>query len=401
MHQPKSNTSSADSAIKRKSFFGFQKGPLQESVFFQPKLQVGPVNDVYEREADAVADRVVRMSHDENSMRQISAVSVQRKCAKCQEEDEVQRKEEHDDGHEEATPIVESTIGASGKPIEEHTRSFMENRFGYDFSNVKIHNNSQAVQSAQSINALAYTSGTNIVFNEGQYAPGTESGKRLLAHELTHVVQQRGAQLSVQRQVVPNFRDCTPHITGRADSNQVLNRARLRAIDYVNAAIGVLVNAPVPGTTYAVALPLHFGLNLSDAHRQRILLLYRRILPNLVASNFMCNRNACVDRRTQAQWAPDDDLIHICVPFWGLPDENCQAIVIIHEAAHDAGIDINDPSTQVEELHTPNRGDANYPVSGGVGVGRVSRSLRMNTPDAYGFFAAHIFNNTDTPGNCS
>jgi hypothetical protein len=205
MHQSKSITASTNSSIKRKSFFGFQQGHLQESVFFQPKLQVGPVDDVYEREADAVADRIITMSHNENSMQQISPVSVQRKCAKCQEEDEVQRKEEHDDGLKEATPIVESTIGASGKPIEDHTRSFMENRFGYDFSDVKIHNNSQAVQSAQSINALAYTSGNNIVFNEGQYAPDTSTGKKLLAHELTHVVQQNHNSIlrkKVQRQHV-------------------------------------------------------------------------------------------------------------------------------------------------------------------------------------------------------
>src|SRR6185503_7812734 len=73
---------------------------------------------------------------------------------------------------------------------------FMESRFGRDFSQVRVHTGAMAAASSQSIQALAYTSGNNVVFGAGQYAPGTESGKRLLAHELTHVVQQDGGQES-------------------------------------------------------------------------------------------------------------------------------------------------------------------------------------------------------------
>ena len=82
------------------------------------------------------------------------------------------------------------------------SRSFMENRFGYDFSNVKIHADAVAGKSAQSINALAYTSGNNIVFNEGQYSPGTENGRRLLAHELTHTIQQ-GSSVAIRKKEIP------------------------------------------------------------------------------------------------------------------------------------------------------------------------------------------------------
>ena len=89
---------------------------------------------------------------------------------------------------------------ASGRSMDEDTRSFMESRFNYDFSNVKIHDNELAAKSASSINALAYTSGNNIVFNSEQYNPGSDSGKRLLAHELTHVAQQNsGADSMLQR----------------------------------------------------------------------------------------------------------------------------------------------------------------------------------------------------------
>jgi hypothetical protein len=77
--------------------------------------------------------------------------------------------------------------------MPDSSRKFFEPRFGHDFSNVKLHTDPDAAESAQSINALAYTSGNNIVFNTGQYSPGSESGKKLMAHELTHVVQQGGA----------------------------------------------------------------------------------------------------------------------------------------------------------------------------------------------------------------
>lgn len=83
-----------------------------------------------------------------------------------------------------------NTLSSSGKSLSDAERSFFEPRFGQDFSNIKIHTDSVAAKSAQSINALAYTTGNNIVFNSGQYSPESDSGKRLMAHELTHVVQQ-------------------------------------------------------------------------------------------------------------------------------------------------------------------------------------------------------------------
>lgn len=114
---------------------------------------------------------------------------VQRKCAKCEDEEKLQRKESNTTESLDTSPI-EHTLQSSGAPLERNTRSFMEERFGYDFSNVKIHTDTVAAKSAGSINALAYTSGNNIVFNQNQFSPETNSGKKLLAHELTHVLQQ-------------------------------------------------------------------------------------------------------------------------------------------------------------------------------------------------------------------
>jgi hypothetical protein len=88
-------------------------------------------------------------------------------------------------------PIVEEVLDSSGQALDFATREFMEPRFGHDFSRVRVHTDHKASQSAKAVNALAYTVGHNVVFAGGQYAPGKKSGQKLLAHELTHVVQQR------------------------------------------------------------------------------------------------------------------------------------------------------------------------------------------------------------------
>lgn len=90
-------------------------------------------------------------------------------------------------------PIVHDVLRSSGKPLEPEVQAEMESRFNHDFGNVRIHTGSQAAQSAESVNATAYTVKNHIAFDAGQYAPGSQTGKRLLAHELAHVVQQSRA----------------------------------------------------------------------------------------------------------------------------------------------------------------------------------------------------------------
>jgi outer membrane protein OmpA-like peptidoglycan-associated protein len=94
-------------------------------------------------------------------------------------------------GPDEVPPIVHETIRSPGQPLDAETRAFMEPRFGHDFSKVRVHTDARAAESARSVNALAYTVGRDVVFGAGQYAPGRHSGRTLIAHELTHVVQQR------------------------------------------------------------------------------------------------------------------------------------------------------------------------------------------------------------------
>ena len=110
----------------------------------------------------------------------------------------------------EAPSIVEEVLGTPGQPLAQSARRTLEPSFGHDFSQVRVHDDSKAAESAASVSALAYTVGNHIVFNSGQYAPGTTSGNRLLAHELTHTIQQTGevskdAASTVQRDLLDSI----------------------------------------------------------------------------------------------------------------------------------------------------------------------------------------------------
>jgi hypothetical protein len=164
---------------------------LRESSGVQAKLTVNAPGDVYEQEADRVSEQV--MSSPEPQVQRACACGGE--CPNCKKEGlQIQRVATGGSGQVTAPPIVQETLRSSGQPLEAGTRGFMESRFGHDFSRVRVHTGPTAAASSQAIQAKAYTSGNNVVFGAGQYAPETESGKRLLAHELTHVVQQGGGQ---------------------------------------------------------------------------------------------------------------------------------------------------------------------------------------------------------------
>lgn len=168
----------------------------------QAKLTVNQPGDRYEQEADRVADTVMRMTELDEVELSESPPAIQRQCAacaagsqtcpECEEEQEVRRKEVSG-----ATPEVTagteagvSSLRGGGKSLAEAERAFFEPRFGRDLGGVRIHTGARAAESARSLGAAAYTLGSDIVFGEGRYAPGTEPGRRLLAHEITHVLQQ-------------------------------------------------------------------------------------------------------------------------------------------------------------------------------------------------------------------
>lgn len=175
----------------------------------QAKLTVNVPGDAHEQEADRVAEQVMRMPEPQAaSMPEVSgrAAGVQRECACGGSCDDCKRKNHNEDhakvqmkaagpvnaGGMEAPPIVYEVLRSSGQPLDAGTRSFMEPRFGHDFSKVRVHTDARAAESARAIGARAYTVGSNMVFGEGEYGPGTQAGQRLLGHELAHVVQQGG-----------------------------------------------------------------------------------------------------------------------------------------------------------------------------------------------------------------
>lgn len=141
--------------------------------------RISQPGDALEQEAHRVAEAVIGVSTPGPSCSSGSSVQA---------------------ASEAAPPIVREVLAAPGQPLDAATRGFMESRFGHDFSGVRIHTGAKAAQSARALNATAFTLGSDIVFDHGRYAPGTTGGRKLLAHELTHVLQQHGGAHRIQRQ---------------------------------------------------------------------------------------------------------------------------------------------------------------------------------------------------------
>jgi len=115
-------------------------------------------------------------------------------CAECSgNKEELQRSAVGPAPNPAAPPIVHQVLRSSGQPLDRATRAFMEQRFGQDFSRVRLHTGPQAAESAAAVNARAFTVGQDIVFGAGHLDAGTIAARKLLAHELAHTVQQRGA----------------------------------------------------------------------------------------------------------------------------------------------------------------------------------------------------------------
>jgi hypothetical protein len=205
--------SSARSSVPRHPLIELQRSignqavqRLINSPIIQAKLQVSTPDDPFEQEADRVADTVMRMPEPASGTL-VQRHVIQRPGSEC----EVQREEEdelpvEDDDQDiqvqtQTSPYSTRSVSTSltssiramdggGSPLPASTRAFFEPRFGADFSRVRVHTDSRAAQTAESINARAFTVGQNIVFGAGQYATTSNEGQRLLAHELTHTVQQ-------------------------------------------------------------------------------------------------------------------------------------------------------------------------------------------------------------------
>ena len=166
---------------------------LRRSVFSHilTKLTINEPGDEYEQEADRVAEQVMRMPDP--------AIRLQRKCGcggtsgacECDNQSlKTQRKAAVNTATENAPPaVVHDVLRMPGQTLDQSTRMFFESRFAHDFSHVRVHTDARAAEAARAVNALAYTVGNNIVFGAGRYEPAHTSGRRLISHELAHVVQ--------------------------------------------------------------------------------------------------------------------------------------------------------------------------------------------------------------------
>jgi hypothetical protein len=185
---------------------------LSDSGVIQTKLAIRQPGDPYEQEADRVAEEVMRMPN--------SSVQVQRKCAcgdtpgpdgeckQCREKRLGLQRSPAGSAPALAPPIVDAVLQSPGRPLDAQTRAFMEPRFGYSLADVRVHDDARAAESAWEVNALAYTVGTQVVFAAGAYSPSSSKGNRLLAHELSHVVQQSFGKLN--RGGAPSHSDNRP-----------------------------------------------------------------------------------------------------------------------------------------------------------------------------------------------
>ncbi|WP_298754787.1 DUF4157 domain-containing protein [uncultured Psychroserpens sp.] len=224
-----SSTASNQIQKKQQPFFNkggegsfFSKSNEATQSFFSPsivqaKLTIGQPNDKYEVEADTMADKVVqRLSQPENnSISSTSSGTVQRQCSECEEELQKKEEEEHSDNElslqrksmdmpSDNPPNLESRLNSSkggGNSLPSDLQTSMGSEFGADFSTVRIHTDTEAVQMSQDIGAQAFTHGSDIYFNQGKYDTNSNSGKHLLAHELAHTVQQNGNEF-IQRETI-------------------------------------------------------------------------------------------------------------------------------------------------------------------------------------------------------
>ena len=186
----------------------------------QRKLTVGAADDPYEQEADRVASQVMRMPEPTVQRTCAPCAVGGTLCSKCETEEKplVQRRTEL------AADITETSVSddflqslGSGSPLDAATRAFFEPRLGVDFSHVRVLTDSRAAESARAVNAVAYTVGRDVVFGTSQYAPTSPDGRKLLAHELAHVVQQgRGVQRAAK-----NLRGAVPSAPVEQDADDI------------------------------------------------------------------------------------------------------------------------------------------------------------------------------------
>lgn len=198
---------------------------------------------------------------------------------KKKEQPSVQRKANGPQPGSGVPASVHKVLASAGRPLDTDTRTFMESRFGYDFSRVRIHTDEYAAQSARAINALAYTSGNHLAFGAGQYAPDTSRGLRTLSHELAHVVQQQGAAPGKHpaNDMVRPAPGRAGTLMRRPDSLAAIPASEQRAIQVSTMAVSVpasqikefftIMPSGKPSASFSVGDKISYAANIDPALR--------------------------------------------------------------------------------------------------------------------------------------
>ena len=407
-------------AIQRKSLCtcGGTCPKCQGDQSLQPKLRISAPDDKYEREADHVADQVMRSKGISFGVR-MPEPALQRQPAEEDGDMEIMSSGSQVHADEEETLQAKGTSGTrpamsagagekirslqgGGQPLPEAERLFFESRMGHDFRHVRIHDGEAAAEAAQSVNARSFTLGRDVVFNQGEYSPGTSSGKRLLAHELTHVVQQLGT--APQRATVNSSRiaPSSPGIQRKVDAAKCgktgLEQSQCDMIDsdyeialrYVPKAINKLGKTPYKPEVVR-ALKLYFNINGYE-HRQTLINNLRRVHKILqhYKSHVSYTRghpNGCKDPSVRAYSRPatirkdgtvEPNALGWCLPYLNDKSQKRRVRTLIHEHAHAAGM--------VYDVH---KGEKEIRV-GSEGHFFIKSSRLLRSADSYAYLVMAV-----------
>lgn len=354
----------------------------KKSPLVQAKLTIGQPGDKYEQEADAMADQVMRMPQTDSP--------IQRKCEDCEEESlqmkpladsitpiiQKQSIEEaegatlqmkSEGGGQKASASLSSQLSQSkggGTGLPTSTNQQMSAAFGADFSGVRIHTDSNAVQMNRYLNARAFTHGSDVYFNKGEYSPGGGEGKRLLAHELTHVVQQGGDEKQIQRAVEAEDVSCQdlprthPVFTIISEDPTIaLEAASARGVGFLNNLISELesISSSVRGgeppafpiISDCLAMSLRIRMRIDPGSRESWtgrgpgtvahLISWLSNIRNSLGGGHMkytCLGSECEANDYGYMFEGGGFRIYLCRVFWEDYGVDDRALALIHETAH-------------------------------------------------------------------
>jgi hypothetical protein len=386
-------------------------------------LRIGAPDDVFEREAERMADAVVKgVAMPQWSFARTGVdAPLQRKCAcggsgggECET---CREKRLHRQEAQSRTPeIVDEVLSSPGRPLDPLTREQFEGRFGRNFGDVRVHAEAKAAQSAAHIGALAYTNREHIVFGAGQYAPDSDAGDRLLAHELTHVVQQStgfASSAAVQRQADPKnsessekppkteFTGCSEDLQADLQEKHRIARSQV-AWAVTSIAGGQKKMAETDKANFNRYFDPSNSGDVDDDFVRDVRSNFQRIGSYLGSITFDCDPESasiCGDSKkwcvgSRQMWTCFGNL-HVCVDnYKKLNDDDFKIENIIHESTHNALHTTDRAYTDEAKFQTLKpRGSgilaflSKIPVIGAIFKLFRSNNDTLNNPDSYAMYA--------------